>query len=121
MKKLFVSIPMRGRDTENIARSFIKLHKIAESIVGEELELIQSFILAKAPAGVNESIWYLGESIKMMAEADYFACVRQHYEYNGCAVESFVARRYGIPTILIDREWVCPDIKENENLENFEE
>lgn len=121
MKKLFVSIPMRDRDTENIARSFIKLHKIAESIVGEELELIQNFILAKAPAGVNESIWYLGESIKMMSEADYFACVRPHYEYNGCAVESAVAYRYGIPKIIIDRKWVCPDIEDNENMEDFTE
>ena len=119
MKKLFVSIPMRGRDTENIAKSMIKLYKIAEVMVGEELQLIHSYIPDKAPAGVNESIWYLGESIKMMAEADYFACVRPHYEYKGCRAESMVARAYGIPEIIIDREWVCPDIKE-ENSEELE-
>lgn len=119
MKKLFVSIPMRGRDTENIAKSMIKLYKIAETIVGEELQLIHSYIPDKAPTGSNESLWYLGESIKMMAEADYFACVRPHYEYNGCAVEALVAHKYGIPEIIIDREWVCPDIEE-ENEEDFE-
>ena len=119
MKKLFVSMPMRGRDTENIAKSMIKLHKIAEVMVGEDLQLIHSYIPNKAPAGVNESIWCLGESIKMMAEADYFACVRPHHEYNGCRVESMVACTYGIPEIIIDRQFVCPDIDE-EDEEDFE-
>lgn len=119
MKKVFVSMPMRGRDTENIAKSMIKLYKIAEAIVGEELQLIHSYIPDKAPTGSNESLWYLGESIKMMA--DYFACVRPNYEYNDCAVESVVAHRYDIPQIIIDRKWLCPDIEENENMEEFEE
>lgn len=117
MKKLFVSMPMRDRDTENIAKSMIKLHKIAEVMVGEDLQLIHSYIPNKAPAGVNESIWCLGESIKMMAEADYFACVRPHYEYTGCRVESMVARTYGIPEIIIDRQFVCPDIEDEKEEE----
>ena len=113
MKKLFISVPMKGRDHENILSSMKKIHKIAEATVGEQLELINSLIYEEAPADSKEAIWFLGTSIKMMSSADYVAIVRPHHEYSGCRVESMVARTYKIPEIVIDREWVCPDIAED--------
>ena len=44
MKKLFVSVPMKGRTEEEIKASIQKMKKIAEIYEGEELELIDSYI-----------------------------------------------------------------------------
>ena len=60
MKKLFISCPMKGRTREAIEESFNTMHKIAEIMRGEKLEVIQSYIEDEPPEGVNERIWYLG-------------------------------------------------------------
>lgn len=40
MKKLFISCPMKGRTEENIRKSMEKMHKIAEAVFEQELEVI---------------------------------------------------------------------------------
>ena len=119
-KKVFVSMPMRNRNPRDIRHSINKAWKIAMAMVGEPLDLIDSVVKGVPYPDSNEDIWYLGESIMRLSEADYIVIVRPNYEYNGCSVESVVAHRYGIPQIVIDIEWVCPDIKANENMEDFE-
>lgn len=109
MKKLFISCPMKGRTEENIRSSMDRLHKIAEAFFDQKLEVIPSYIKHKPPVDNNQSVWYLGESIKKMAEADYFIGVDRTYGvFNGCHVEYQVAREYGIPNTLIDIE-IMPD------------
>ena len=49
MKKLFVSVPMKGRTEEEIKASIQKMKKIAEIYEGEELELIDSYIEDNPP------------------------------------------------------------------------
>lgn len=44
MKKLFVSVPMKGRTETEIKASIQKMKKIAEVYEGEELELIDSYL-----------------------------------------------------------------------------
>ena len=44
MKKLFVSVPTKGRTEEEIKSSIQKMKKIAQICEGEELELIDSYI-----------------------------------------------------------------------------
>ena len=71
MKKLFVSVPMKGRTETEIRESIEKMKKIAEIYEGEELEMIDTYI-NEVPQNVNQSIWCLGESIKMLSEAYCF-------------------------------------------------
>ena len=115
MKKLFISCPMRGRTEENIRNSMERMHKIAEATFGEELEVIPSYIAEKAPEGVSRRVWYLGESIKMMSEADY--CIGVNYEsaFPGCCIEREVAQSYGIPFTFVDISIVMPDAWEIAN------
>lgn len=61
MKKLFVSVPMKGRTEEEIKASIQKMKKIAEIYEGEELELIDSYIEDNPPKDSKEAVWYLGE------------------------------------------------------------
>ena len=44
MKKLFISCPMKGRTNENIEISIEKMHKMAEIIFDQPLEVIDSFL-----------------------------------------------------------------------------
>lgn len=109
MKKLFISCPMKGRTEENIRDSMTRMHKIAEAMFGEELEVIPTYIPDEAPEGINRRIWYLGESIKMMSEADYFIGVGYEEAFPGCCIEHSVANHYGIPSARVDISIVMPD------------
>ena len=108
MKKLFVSVPMKGRTEEEIRASIQKMKRIAETFEGEELELIDSYIEDNPPKDNNQAIWYLGESLKKLASADVFIGITDVWEWNGCYIETETAGRYGIkcyriePTIVIE-------------------
>lgn len=43
MKKLFISVPMRNRTECAIKASMEQMHKIAEAVFGEELEVIPTY------------------------------------------------------------------------------
>lgn len=96
MKKLFVSVPMKGRTEEEIKASIQKMKKVAEIYEGEELELIDSYIEDNPPKDSKEAVWYLGESLKKLAQADVFIGIAENYDWSGCCIEREIAERYGI-------------------------
>ena len=100
MKQLFVSVPMKGRTEEEIKASIQKMKKIAEIYEGEELELIDSYIEDNPPKDRKEAVWYLGESLKKLAQADVFIGIDESYDWNGCYIERDTAQRYGIKTYI---------------------
>lgn len=110
MKKLFISCPMKGRTTENIKESMEKLHKIAEIMVGEELEVIDTYV--KGDEYKDCPIRCLGESIKRMQDADYFIGPRDYYDWNGCYLEREVAIRYGVRVLELAAYSMMPDAVE---------
>lgn len=110
MKKLFISCPMKGRTEENIRKSMEKMHKIAEIMFDQELEVIPSYIEDNPPDTRDQRIWYLGESIKMMADADYYIGVEWPDEFPGCAVENRVADAYNIPRTFVRIYDLMPDV-----------
>lgn len=109
MKKLFVSVPMKGRTEEEIKASIQKMKKIAEIYEGEELELIDSYIEDKPPKNSKEAIWYLSESIKKLAQADVFIGIRESFDWNGCQIERETAEKYGIKAYAIPVRYVIDD------------
>ncbi len=99
--RVFVSTPMRGLTKEQIEAYRDKQVKIAEIMLGEEIEVIDSFVSAEPPAAACERVWFLGESIKKLAGANVlvtpaYAVTR---EFNGCWIERMVAEHYGIRVI----------------------
>ena len=102
MKKLFISVPMKGRTDEAIRNSMEKMHKIAELTFGEELEVLETYIPPEAPDGANPAIWCLGRSIQKLAEADYFIGIGYTDYFHGCRSELSIARDYGIPCTYVD-------------------
>ena len=109
MKKLFVSVPTKGRTEEEIKASIQKMKKTAEIYEGEELELIDSYIEDKPPKDSKEAVWYLGESFKKLAQADVFVGICEDYDWNGCYIESRTAERYGIKEYKIPAIYVIDD------------
>lgn len=106
MKKLFVSVPMEGRTEEEIKTSIQKMKKIAEIYEGEELELIDSYIEDNPPKDSKEAVWYLGESLKKLAQADVFIGIYESYDWNGCCIERETAEKYGIKAYMIPARYV---------------
>lgn len=113
MKKLFISAPMKGRTEAQIRATMEQMHHIAEAVFGEELEVIQTYISDDPPADANQAVWYLGESIKMLSEADYFIGIYDEEKaYRGCAIENQAAKTYGIPSYTINLNYVARDVVE---------
>ena len=109
MKKLFVSVPMKGRTEEEIKASIQKMKKIVEIYEGEELELIDSYIEDNPPKDSKEAVWYLGESLKKLAQADVFIGICESYDWNGCCIERETADKYGIKAYAIPVRYVIDD------------
>ena len=109
MKKLFVSVPMKGRTEEEIKASIQKMKKIAEIYEGEELELIDSYTKSTPPKDSKEAVWYLGESLKKLAQADVFIGICESYDWNGCCIERETADKYGIKAYAIPVRYVIDD------------
>lgn len=114
MKKLFISCPMKGRTEENIKKSIEQMHKIAEIIFDQELEVIPSYIEHRPPENNNRAVWYLGASIQMLSEADFFIGIEYSDYYNGCRIEAEVARCYGIKSTFVKVHEMMPDVAEIE-------
>lgn len=106
MKRLFVSVPMRGRTEEEIKASIQKMKKIAEIYEGEELELIDSYIEDNPPKDNNQAIWFLGKSLEKLATADVFIGISDNWDWNGCYIEQEVAHRYGIKAYSVNPRFI---------------
>ena len=114
MKKLFISCPMKGRTEEDIKNSMERMHKMAEIVFDQKLEVIPTYIEDNPPENNNQAVWYLGKSIQMLSEADFFIGIHWSEYYNGCQIEKDVARIYGIKSTFVDIETFMPDAIEIE-------
>ena len=54
----------------------------------------------------KEVVWYLGESLKKLAQADIFVGIDEAYDWNGCYIERDTAQRYGIKTYIVSGRYV---------------
>lgn len=90
--KLFISQPMKDKTNEEIEAERAEVISRFET-EGIKVKIIDSFF-KNAPAQAAP-LWCLGESIKLLGEADvaYFCKDWQHY--NGCTIEHECAVRYG--------------------------
>lgn len=55
MKKLFISCPMKDRTEAQIRGTMMQMHRIAEEVFGEELDVIQTYI-PDPPSGTNQAL-----------------------------------------------------------------
>ncbi len=97
MKRLFISQPMRGKSNEEILAVRSDAIEAAKDVVGEEVEVIDSFF-ENAPVDAKP-LWFLGKSLELLATADVAYFARGWNEARGCKIEHLCATEYGIHTI----------------------
>ena len=100
MKKLFVSQPMNGKTNEEILDVRSKAIESAERELGEKVEVIDSFF--KDAPHEAKPLWFLGESLKLLSEADVVYFAKGWEEARGCRIENQCAIDYGIDLIIED-------------------
>ena len=100
--KIFISIPQYGRSDKEVNIEKLKLFSIIRNNLtlncpDLDVELVDTYIQEDSPVGGNKAgVWYLGESIKLLAQSDavYFA---DYWETaRGCQIERMVCEKYGI-------------------------
>ena len=100
MTKIFISQPMNGKTTEEIEeeRNYtIGTLRSRFARKNECIEIIDSFF-KNAPHDAKP-LWYLGESIKLMSEADAVFFCDGWQTSRGCQIEHDCALEYGIDTM----------------------
>lgn len=97
MKKVFVSIPLKGRSKEQIQDSLDKIKAAVEGLLGGEVEILHQDLkdLPDFDKGEDEdSLEFLGKDLALMADADYFATIECNWDYRHCCLEEDIFRRY---------------------------
>lgn len=95
--KVFISMPMRGKNTEEIVKTRLQIfEQVKKDFPGSKLELLDQIIEDDCPIkGSDAGIWYLAKSIEIMAEAELVVFAPHWDLASGCRVEKFIAENYG--------------------------
>ena len=97
MKKLFISQPMKGKTDEEILAVREKAIKAAEKLIGEPVEVIDSFFRS-APVDAKP-LWFLGKSLEVLSTADVAYFAPGWNDFRGCKIEHTCAVEYNIDRI----------------------
>ena len=97
MKKLFISQPMKGKTDEEILAVREKAIKAAEKLIGEPVEVIDSFFQS-APVDAKP-LWFLGKSLELLSTADVAYFAPGWNDFRGCKIEHTCAVEYNIDRI----------------------
>lgn len=95
--KVFISQPMNGKTDEEILAVRTKAIESVYNNFKEDVEVIDSFFQG-APHDAKP-LWFLGESLKLMAEADVVYFAKGWEDARGCKIEHECALAYGIMII----------------------
>ena len=96
--KLFVSLPMRGKTTEQIRQEIVEASQKFLDIKWDEGVELMAISVIDSVFDLEEGtdpLVYLGKSIELMAQADYVFFVNGWEKARGCQVEHLIAEKYG--------------------------
>ena len=98
MKKVFVSIPLKGRSKEEIQDSLDKVKAAVEGLLDTEVEVLHQDVKDLPDFGGDEdaddNLEFLGKDVGLMADADYFATIEDNWDYRHCRIEEDIFRQY---------------------------
>lgn len=100
MKKLFISQPIKDKTNDEIERERERAVRAATECLGEPVEVIDSFF-KNAPHDAKP-LWFLAESIRLLADADCIYFADGWYNARGCCIERSCAVQYGVPIVEPD-------------------
>lgn len=91
---------MRDKTDEEILIEREKAIGIAEELLGEKVEVIDSFF-KNAPHEARP-LWFLGKSLELLSTADIVYFADGWENYRGCKIEHACAVEYGLRMIQSD-------------------
>lgn len=97
--KIFISQPMRGKTDAEILAERERAIKAAKAKWGDDVEVLESFFRG-APTEAKP-MWFLGESLKVMADADAVIVCKGWSDARGCKVEIASADAYKLPIFFL--------------------
>ena len=100
--KVFLSQPMRGKTHEEILSSIREVQEfLTKYLDSTNIEIIESY----SPKNKSkEPLVALGDSIKMLANADLAVFLDDWNQYRGCIIEHHTAKIYEVPHISVRNE-----------------
>lgn len=101
MTRFFISQPMNGKTDAEIKAERQRCEAWLIKAFGSDNEAIDTFFLDEPPKDCkNSGLWYLGESIKALSQADVLVLWGDWGYARGCLIEREAAMQYGIPVIM---------------------
>ena len=106
---VFISQPMKDKTREEIIKEryrtiawiYEDLAKATSTLKEvEKVNIIDSYFRNSEDVK-NVSVWCLGESIKLMSNADYVVFCSGWEDARGCRIERTIANEYGIPCVNV--------------------
>jgi hypothetical protein len=95
--KAFISQPMRDKTDEQILAERNRAIEAIKKEYGNNVTVLDSFF-QDAPHNTNP-LWFLGQSIVILSQADVAYFIGDWEAYRGCRAENMLAHEYGIKTI----------------------
>lgn len=95
--KAMISQPMSGKTNEQIREERAKVTQQLENLGW----IVLGTIFAEEPpqASKNMAVYYLGESIKALSEADAVLFMNGWEKARGCQIEHDICLKYDVPTM----------------------
>lgn len=101
--KVFISQTMRDKTDEEILETRAKIiDKVKYLFDKENIEVLDSFFQG-APHDANP-LWYIGESLKVMSEADLVVFAPGWEKARGCCIERQCCISYNKSTLFVELE-----------------
>ena len=98
--KVFISQAMNNKTDEEIkAERDEALKKVNDTFKGD-MEEIKSFFEGE-PEVKTIPLFFLGESIRLLSDADIIVFCKGYENYRGCIIEELCAKEYGIPRMYM--------------------
>lgn len=100
--KVFISQPMHRKSEEEVFEIRKEIEDFLKTCVVDEPNIIDQYHQEPSGEG-NERIYYLGNSIAKMKDADIVIFTEDYEESTGCKVEKLIVELYKIPSFLYRR------------------
>lgn len=101
MKKLFISQPMKDLTEEQILEARKAAIEAAKRVLGDDVEIIDSYFNDYNPKNGCVPLKYLAKSLELLADADIICMDKGWDSARGCKIEHQCAVEYGISRIYL--------------------
>lgn len=97
MKTVMISQPMNGKTDEEI--QYVR-NQVKSRLEKLGYEVVNSYFNVEPGNKKFPALWYLGESLKIMANCDCVYFCKGWSSARGCNIEYAAAKQYGLETLF---------------------